>query len=321
MNANGAASIEAMDDFLARFAAQRPGLPERTATPVMRLHTPNVETISHSPGATVNGGGGATLPLYSSRPNSSMAPLPAGSGRVLSAGSLQGSGRPRLSRQNSFTGKSVPAEGVLSQMSHPGPPPPGSLRTASPNPSRPPMLPHGRISGAGSASGIGVFAHSRDGPGSRPGSGFAAGTLRPGRLASHDGGGDARSPTAGSGSGRPRLSRSRSLTAGAVADSTDSLPGAPSGPQRGASLSILPPQDSLDVAMKSGLGSRPSSGLAAGLGGGHGSPGGTAGGPHMAPIPRSPLSGRLSRGGSAGGAAVVGVARPDSSSSSSHLRH
>ncbi|GFR43891.1 hypothetical protein Agub_g5020 [Astrephomene gubernaculifera] len=39
----GATSIEALDEFLSRYAAQRPGLPERTATPVLRINTPDLE--------------------------------------------------------------------------------------------------------------------------------------------------------------------------------------------------------------------------------------------------------------------------------------
>ncbi|GIL46884.1 hypothetical protein Vafri_3750 [Volvox africanus] len=87
----GAASVEALDAFLARYAAQRPGLPERTATPVLRVCTPSIESagapapqpVEHTP--LRNGSMPAATPLYSSRANS-VGPLPMGGGRVLQAG-------------------------------------------------------------------------------------------------------------------------------------------------------------------------------------------------------------------------------------------
>ncbi|EFJ50945.1 hypothetical protein VOLCADRAFT_88396 [Volvox carteri f. nagariensis] len=72
----GAASVEALDEFLARYAAQRPGLPERTATPVLRICTPAVESAgAPTPAAAElpalrNGSLPSSTPLYSSRTKS-----------------------------------------------------------------------------------------------------------------------------------------------------------------------------------------------------------------------------------------------------------
>ncbi|GLI58628.1 hypothetical protein VaNZ11_000363 [Volvox africanus] len=97
----GAASVEALDAFLARYAAQRPGLPERTATPVLRVCTPSIESASASAPRAVehsllrNGSMPAATPLYSSRTNS-VGPLPMGGGRVLQAGERSASGSSTL---------------------------------------------------------------------------------------------------------------------------------------------------------------------------------------------------------------------------------
>ena len=188
--ASAGASIEALDDFLARYASQRPGLPERTVTPVLRIHTPQVETITHGaaapPAAAVAapGAGGASgspaapVPLYSSRANS-VGPLPMGGGRVLSAGS--GPSRPGgstagsqpgtpgssgaaaaagLQRRNSFTGDRTLQEGVLSQLQTPP-------RSPAPGPTGAPGS-----AGVGSHGGVG---------GSRPVSGLRAASPLAGR--------------------------------------------------------------------------------------------------------------------------------------------
>ncbi|PNH03842.1 hypothetical protein TSOC_010070 [Tetrabaena socialis] len=223
-------------------------------------------------------------PLYSSRANAA-GPLPMGGG-----------GTPMLSRRNSFTGERTPAEGALSQLAplprrSPSPgllqPPPGSshsLRAASPG-GRPPMLPNSRYTPSPSPSGAAAaVAAAAPPPGSsggppqlslsRPGSTASPAPLgrpRLSRAGSDDGSlvgsfasyGSLLTPAAsrpGTGQGPPpppaaaaagpgpgRLSRSRSLSSQLAAVPAEPLDEA---------LSLPPPEDALDVAMRRGLGSR-----------------------------------------------------------------
>lgn len=307
---NATDSVEALDEFLSKFAAQRPGLPDRTASPVLRINTPQTETIHHHASTTP-----AAPALYQQRPG--MHQLPMGAGTTskpatpihLLGGSKPGtpSAAARGAAGSSPNGAPAAASGTIRRT----PPLPSGGGLGTPTHGRraaSPATATGAVPGsssrpASSTSPMAQLQQLRAGQGSFSATGAMEGAL---------------TATPPSVPPRPRSrtpSTAGSLTAGAAAHF---------GLQGGGGMA-----DTLDAEMSRGLGSPPPSGTGGGpsapghrasgtgmgnsmnmAGGGNGSRPGSStnpsGGMHATAdgIPRSPMlagpraGGRLSSAGS-----------------------
>jgi hypothetical protein len=155
----GSASLEALDEFLSRYAAQRPGLPGRTATPVLRLHTPQV-----GPARWAQGPGLQCVCAAAGTPCRS--PLPATSSSRLRRhppspqietidAALPAAPFGKLGDAAASLAR-TPSDAAARAATAPGPPgsaAPGALYSSRPNSERPLPAGLGRVLSANAASG------------------------------------------------------------------------------------------------------------------------------------------------------------------------